>query len=586
MDERIYARLSANSKDEYILPEVTRNGDKVIARVKKEQLKDRKIETLEIINFSLKIELPHDGYMFIPNSASAGCTLTYLTERESPDVLTGHITNLNFCGMGGCDDAVMVQVVSGGDDCCFRISYENTGNFYLLSALFKLDEEKLTEDIIIEYTSMPGATYADMAKAYRNYLLKEKGFKPIKERVKENPYLKYAAESVEFRVRMGWKPVPSPYFTQNEKNEPPVLVACDIEKLETITQELSRQGVNKTEVCLVGWSKGGHDGRFPQLVPVEAAYGTDEDMKNYIKRAQRMGYQIVCHTGAVEGYEVADNFNIDNMAHDKGVDGCIVPKIAKGYLMGGGLSGGASYLLCPVKAYEKYGLNELPKVRDYGFEGLHFIDELTSEAPYRCLHENHKATRKDCAKYWEKLAELSKELFGGFQSEAWFNINKSVDYIMYTSFRNRFNKIKGTLMDEYIPLWQLVFHGIVLSNASSTTVNYTLKGTEEHLYFIETGSRPLMYLYSKFGEKKNWMGNIDLRCEGEKGAEECVASIKKAYDEFLPLMHLQYEFIENHEKIGEKVYKTTYSDGTSITVDYNKGCYTVEKDGNIKTVEV
>lgn len=585
MTEKIYAILSNGSKNEFMLPKISRKGDKVIATITKEMLKGRRIETLEVINDDLKVKPPHDGYMFVPLGS-----LTYLTERENGGELKSAITNINFCGMGGCDDAIMAHVVSGGDDCYFRIKYKDRSvwahsEFYVLSAVFKLDEEELTEDIIIEYTSMPGATYADMAKAYRSYLLKEKGFKPIRERVSEHPCLKYAAESVEFRVRMGWKEVPTPYFTQNDENEPPVFVACDIEKLEKITQELSRQGVNETEVCLVGWSKGGHDGRFPQLVPVDEAYGTDEEMKTYIKNAQSMGYKVVCHTGSVESYEVADNFNIDDMAHVKGADGCIVPDLHDGYLTSGGLSGGAPYRLCPITAYEKYGVNELPKVRDYGFEGLHFIDELTAIEPYRCLHKEHKATRKDCRESWEKLAELSQELFGGFQSEAGMNINKSVDYIMYTTFAARF-RTKVNMKDENIPLWQLVFHGIVLSNASPSTVNYTMKGTEEHLYFIETGSRPLMYLYSKFGEKKNWMGDIDLRCEGEKGAEECVAQIKKAYDEFLDLRYLQYEFMENHEKIGEKVYKTTYSDGTEITVNYNEGYYTILKDGKERRVDV
>ena len=44
--------------------------------------------------------------------------------------------------------------------------------------------------------------------------------------------------------------------------------------------------------------------------------------------------------------------------------------------------------------------------------------------------------------------------------------------------------------------------------------------------------------------------------------------------------------MENHEKIGEKVYKTTYSDGTEITVNYNEGYYTILKDGKERRVDV
>ena len=59
--------------------------------------------------------------------------------------------------------------------------------------------------------------------------------------------------------------------------------------------------------------------------------------------------------------------------------------------------------------------------------------------------------------------------------------------------------------------------------------------------------------------------------------ERSVEAIKKAYDEYEKLKDLQYEFMDNHEKLSEGVYRTTYSDGTVITVDYNKETYTVAK---------
>jgi len=43
--------------------------------------------------------------------------------------------------------------------------------------------------------------------------------------------------------------------------------------------------------------------------------------------------------------------------------------------------------------------------------------------------------------------------------------------------------------------------------------------------------------------------------------------------------------MENHEKIGDDLYKVTYSDGTVITVDYIGCRYTVQKDGVSRTVK-
>ena len=226
-------------------------------------------------------------------------------------------------------------------------------------------------------------------------------------------------------------------------------------------------------------------------------------------------------------------------------------------------------------------------MKEYGFSGLHFIDELTAVATWKCVHPDHPCTRLEAEDAYRKLAQLSTELFGGFQSEGWIDyMNADVDYIMYTSFCNELNPTVHPLFDEMIPLWQLAWHGIVLSNPNSATVNYTLKGSAEHLRFIEYGGRPLLYLYSKFGEHKNWMGDIDLRCETEADAPECVSAIKKAWDEYLDLRDLQYEFMDNHEKLDAHRYRTTYSDGTCITVDYEKNTYTVRRGERERTVSI
>ena len=195
-----------------------------------------------------------------------------------------------------------------------------------------------------------------------------------------------------------------------------------------------------------------------------------------------------------------------------------------------------------------------------------------------CCHPEHPVNRTEAEGYYRKLARLSRELFGGFQSESWMDyMNSDVDYVLYCSFHSRHPSGDNPLFDDYIPLWQLVYHGIVMSNPSSETVNYTLKDEKTHLYFIEFGGRPLMYLFSKFGEKKNWMGDIDLRLVSDEDMDGVVKALRDADEEYRTLKHLQYEFMDKHEKIGEDVYRVTYSDGAVITVNYREGGYTVEK---------
>ena len=48
-----------------------------------------------------------------------------------------------------------------------------------------------------------------------------------------------------------------------------------------------------------------------------------------------------------------------------------------------------------------------------------------------------------------------------------------------------------------------------------------------------------------------------------------VPYIKKAFDEFKPVRHLQFELMYSHEKIAEGVFITTYEDGSKIISNYN-----------------
>jgi len=241
-----------------------------------------------------------------------------------------------------------------------------------------------------------------------------------------------------------------------------------------------------------------------------------------------------------------------------------------------GLQGGDPWHVCAKPAYEHYAKTDFPVIRDYGFNGLHYVDELTACAPIKCYSKDHPTSRKQVLEYYRKIAKLSTELFGGFQSEAWFDfINADVDYVLYTSVESEVTHLHNPLFDEIIPFWVLTYHGLVMSNATSKTVNYPIKTKADRLKFIEYGGRPLLYINSKFCGR-DWMGAEDLYSDSDEAIEASVDAIKKASDEYEVLKHLQFEFMENHEKISDGVYRSTYSDGTTITVDYNKETYSVE----------
>lgn len=440
------------------------------------------------------------------------------------------------------------------------------GDEYYIYPRFYFEDGKPVEDISVELFKLIGsdADYSGIARTYREYMLRERGCRPIRERA--NDELRYASESVYIRIRLAWKPVPSPVEEQTEENEPPLHVAMTFDEVGELMERLKAAGVEKAEFCLVGWNVSGHDGRWPQYFPVEPKLGGEERLRALIEKSKRLGYQIVCHTNSTDSYSIANNYSPDITRREK--DGSIAQH-------GGTWGGGRAKWVCAEKGYELTKA-ELPKVAALGFRGLHYIDVISTIACQPCYSPEHRLTRRQCAEYWKKDAMLSNELFGGFASEGGYDHTMPyLDYGLYVSFFDTENPKLPTLFTKSVPLWQIAFHGITLSNPYTSTVNSPIKNRRHQLEVIERGGRPTVYIYSKFVTNgNNWMGNDDLTCKNEEDTARTVRVIADMYREFVPLARLQTEFIDRHEE-KDGVSKICYSDGTTVTVDYNSGSYSL-----------
>lgn len=426
------------------------------------------------------------------------------------------------------------------------------------------------EDLVIEYHRRPaGTTYADLAKIYRAYQLDRGAVKPFRMRFAENKVLEKAILAPEIRIRQAWKPVPSPVLHQAPENEPEVRAAVTFDRVKDIVDELKRQGVDDAELCLVGWNIGGHDGRWPQYFPAEAKLGGDAKLKEAIRHALDAGYLIVPHGNFHEEYEIADNWSAE--AAIKDADG--LPLGTRAHSWGGG----KPYHLCPQRGYEMH-TKIIPRLAAFGFRGVGYFDVVTICEPRRCTDVRHPCTPAQGAKFWGACAAISRRDLGGFASESgndYFAGN--LDYSLYAYFGDPF-KVESDhasgkgLAKRVVPIWQIVYNGIIANNPFTVTMNATLKGRMAQLKQIEFSGRPCFYFYSKFlTVGKNWMGDDDLGCATDAELKSAVARIKEGYDAWQKVKHLQLEFVESHEEVAPGVFRTGYSNGASVTVDYNRG---------------
>lgn len=404
------------------------------------------------------------------------------------------------------------------------------------------------EDIIVDFYPMGGnASYADMARKYRNYQLDRGEVVPLRERIKDNPKLERMAKSILFRIQHGGKKL----YMENGKRVPkdftpetelPLRVACTFAQGTAAIRALKAAGCDYVDIHEVGWNIRGHDGRYPQLFPVEPALGGEEGLKETVRAAKECGYNISAHTNHNDAYTVADCWSEDYIA-----------KLRDGKLMYvGAWSGGKAYTPCPAAIFNRFVKKDYRKILDLGFNGLHHVDVISAISPRTCFDPEHPLNRKEWTKAYLKIMKYAKKLTGGFTSECGFDhVIKHLDYAFYINHKF---KISNNMLDRYVPIWQIVYHGIVPSQASYDDTNPSIKPEAEakaaRLRLAEFGGRPVFYA--------GWRDLVHI------------PRIKKTYDEYQKMSRLQLEFMEDHKKLSDDVYLTVYGDGTEIVTNYTK----------------
>jgi hypothetical protein len=461
------------------------------------------------------------------------------------------------CEVKGMELAYYVNVVA--KDGAYKVATE-----------FILQDERAYEDIVLDWTFLPDtAEYPDMAKVYRGHQLASGKVKPIRERLASQGDLAYIATSIEVRVRSSWKPAPSPVREQNEFNEPPLTVAMTFDRTREFVEACHKADIGPAEFCLVGWKFRGHDGRYPQIWPVEPQLGGEAALRRLVAAAQAMGYRIVVHNNHTDAYSVADCFDLADMRKRRDGRPVVTSKTDK-YIW----SGGATYKLCSQRAWERFVIKDLNKIAALGFRGLHYIDVMTIGRPGSCHDPRHPCTQKDMARYMGMTLAYARELMGGSASEGPYDFCAGdFDFCLYASYADPAGKKLPPLVTRMVPMWQLVYHGIILAMPFAACTNYTIKPNSARLAMVEYGGRPMFYLYSDYMTGIEWMGHEDLRAGSAAEMAESVAMIKKGGDEYARISDLQFELMEGHRLLAPGVALTVYANGAETVVNRSDAAF-------------
>lgn len=435
---------------------------------------------------------------------------------------------------------------------------------YSVYPSFRFDKIKdffpLYSDIKVKFFQTDG--YVGLAKYYRNYQFSH-GVKPIKERVRDYPALKYLSEAMVIRFQThGAKPIPPEPTDYTPETEEPINVYLTFDKAGEYVDSLYAAGVKEAAFVSAGWNYRGYDGAIPEHFPVEEAFGGEPRLRALISHAKELGYMIMLHGTYTEVYNICPRF--DESLICKRADGSRV--------VNGVYFGGTAYWSCAAELYGDMA-REMRLMKDLGVEGSHYLDVLSATYPSPCADPRHPATHEQQAEYQNRIMAEAKKVFGGACSEGGYDHvaanTDCINYVSVTMKKLKDGKTAGLeLVDGVKPLWELIYHGTILYTSDRLTQNHTrgqnhakrdesgnldwLKGDgivepEVVLKIAEFGGRPIFYTY----------------------LQEDIPAIKLAYDQFQPLKHLQTVLMENHYEHAPGVFVTEYENGEKVVCNYN-----------------
>ena len=536
------------------------------------ETKSRKIKTITLFPGFIGGQDGDGGALILPLDSGRLC---HTQNKKTGEYWFGHFSepakwevswsNMSVIGQYANGTARAAIIEGGKFDAQLRIrTCWGQEKRYTIDAVFFIrdfaDEKAMDEDLTVIYGEMQG-DYRAVAKYYREYALQTRKLPKLEEKSKGNPNLDYSARAMTVRCRMAVKPLPCKIPEQTPETEPPVKVFMKFADIRKIADEFARQKVGAAEFCLVGWGHGGHDGAFPQLFPPEEALGGEDELKKTIDYVKSLGYHISLHDNYYDGYTVANNFSL--------ADAVVTHDGMLSHTSCGVLAGGQPYRVCGQMAAGKYAPANLPRSAALGINGAYFVDVISIIGMVKCYSASHPLSRGGNAMHYKRIMRMQQEFFNVSMSEGardWAMPELDRTYMVLNCI-----DVPYECVDELIPFYQLVYHGIIIYNNFREGVN-AFPGEKLYLMNVALGGLPLIYFHHIFHPDWNAASGWakDLTLETPEKLTRDVAQIKRMSDDVVKLEKLRYIAISDFIQHSETLSQTIYENGTSVWVNYSE----------------
>jgi hypothetical protein len=396
------------------------------------------------------------------------------------------------------------------------------------------------------YVFDDSATYVTMAKRYRRYVQEAGRFVSLDEKRLRTPNLDQVIGRPVVHLGALYHFVKESALRNKERVEANHALST-FDELAAQLRQLKGKGIDDAYVHLDGWGFYGYDSMHPDVLPVGEEQGGWEGLRRFADTCEELGYLFIVH----DQYR---DFYLNAVSYD---DRLALTFKNGGHPKEGTWCGGPQSILSARFAPEYVRRNhDLFAANGVKVKGA-YLDVFSVVPLEESFDKMHPMTRSECARYRQQCFSLLHARGYVMSSEEPTDyLVPWIDLVHHGPYPTSPNLGGGGPVGIPVPLFNLVYHDSLLMPWDMG---------EDGGWGIPTGDAGRLHC----------LLNSGLPYVGPGADEKQIGFVKEAAA--LSQRCATKEMV-NHEFLDDlhRKQRTTFSDGTRVTVDFDKKEYKIE----------
>lgn len=411
---------------------------------------------------------------------------------------------------------------------------------------------------ILRYTFVSDCDYNDLCKIYRRYVDEQGRLRTLEEKAVRNPSVKDLIGCVFVHKGIKTQVQPDSDFYDKEDPEKNNHLTTFSRRAEEIRQ-IHSCGVPKLYLHLDGWAEPGYDNMHPDYGPACQAAGGWEGMKELADTLHECGYLFGIHDQYRDYYLAAPSYD-ENLSCVQ-PDGT-VPAHRR-------WAGGPQNYLCATQA-PYYVRRNFQRIADHGVQlDCAYLDVFTCNEGDECANPMHRMTRRECYEYRGRCFEylLSRGILSSSEEVSDWAVPDLV-FCHYAPYDFMMRE-PGTPKEGIpVPLYNLVYHDCVIQPWMMEKVS---PEEDYMLYALINGGAPYLLRDGAYPNTDGAFSGEDLELEEHIRRSRIVSRL---HEQVGTCEMVRHELLNGD---GTR-QRSTFSDGTSVTVDFKEQTYQITKN--------